>query len=146
ISLERLSDVGGRAGCPQPAATAQLQRIGLSATVAPLKEVAQFLVGTNRSCEIVDVSSAKKIDLRVYSPLGSNPYPVSGYTGVRLISELGRLVQENRTTLVFTNTRSGAEAAAFWLKEALPELASQVECHHASLDRDVRLEVEDRLK
>ena len=41
---------------------------------------------------------------------------------------------------------SGAEGAAFWLKEALPELADQIECHHASLDRDVRLEVEDRLK
>jgi ATP-dependent helicase Lhr and Lhr-like helicase len=123
-----------------------LQRIGLSATVAPLSEVAQFLVGTRRTCEIVDVSAAKKVDLRVYSPLGKNPYPPSGYTGERLIRELGRLVQENRTTLVFTNTRSGAEAAAFWLKQALPELADCIECHHASLDRDVRLEVEDRLK
>jgi ATP-dependent helicase Lhr and Lhr-like helicase len=123
-----------------------VQRIGLSATVAPLKEVAQFLVGTHRTCEIVDVSAAKKVDLRVYSPLGNNPYPPSGYTGERLIRELGRLVQENRTTLVFTNTRSGAEAASFWLKGVLPEMADQIECHHASLDRDVRLEVEDRLK
>jgi ATP-dependent Lhr-like helicase len=153
ISLERLTNVspasgrvsaidGDPAGCRRHV----LQRIGLSATVAPLKEVAQFLVGTNRSCDIVDSSAAKKVDLRVYSPLGKNPYPPSGYTGQRLIHELGRLVQENRTTLVFTNTRSGAEAAAFWLKEALPELADQIECHHASLDRDVRLEVEDRLK
>src|SRR6185436_14582015 len=139
LSMERfdrlIADAGGR-----------MQRIGLSATVAPLGEVAQFLVGTRRSCDIVDVSAAKKVDLRVYSPLGKNPYPPSGYTGQRLIHELGRLVQENRTTLVFTNTRSGAEAAAFWLKEALPELSDQIECHHASLDRDVRLEVEDRLK
>ncbi|HEY0550700.1 MAG TPA: DEAD/DEAH box helicase [Verrucomicrobiae bacterium] len=139
ISLERLSALN-----PQP--STPLQRIGLSATVAPLQEVAQYLVGTHRSCEIVDVSASKKIDLRVYSPLGKNPYPPSGYTGQRLIHELGRLVQENRTTLVFTNTRSGAEGAAFWLKEALPELSDQIECHHASLDRDVRLEVEDRLK
>ena len=127
-------------------AGAHLQRIGLSATVAPLSEVAQYLVGTQRKCEIVDASAAKKVDLRVYSPLGTNPYPPSGYTGQRLIRELGQLVQKNRTTLVFTNTRSGAEAAAFWLKEALPDLADQIECHHASLDRDVRLEVEDRLK
>jgi ATP-dependent Lhr-like helicase len=139
ISLERLSTLNS-----QPSTS--LQRIGLSATVAPLKEVAQFLVGTNRDCAIVDVSAAKKIDLQVYSPLGKDPYPPSGYTGQRLIHELGRLVQANRTTLVFTNTRSGAEAAAFWLKEALPQLADQIECHHASLDRDVRLEVEDRLK
>jgi ATP-dependent helicase Lhr and Lhr-like helicase len=139
ISLERLSVLNSQH-------STNLQRIGLSATVAPLSEVAQYLVGTRRACEIVDVSAAKKVDIRVYSPLGRNPYPAAGYTGQRLIRELGRLVQENRTTLVFTNTRSGAEAAAFWLKEALPEVATQIECHHASLDRDVRLEVEDRLK
>jgi ATP-dependent Lhr-like helicase len=139
ISLERLSTLNSRP-------STSLQRIGLSATVAPLRDVAKFLVGTNRECEIVDVSAVKRVDLRVYSPLGKDPYPPGGYTGQRLIHELGRLVQENRTTLVFTNTRSGAEAAAFWLKEALPELVDQIECHHASLDRDVRLEVEDRLK
>ena len=32
------------------------------------------------------------------------------------------------------------------LKELLPELSDQIETHHASLDRSVRLEVEDRLK
>ncbi len=58
-------------------AAASCQRIGLSATVAPLSEVAQFLVGTHRSCEIVDVSASKKVDLRVYSPLGKNPYPAA---------------------------------------------------------------------
>ncbi|HKQ37023.1 MAG TPA: DEAD/DEAH box helicase [Verrucomicrobiae bacterium] len=134
LSVERLN------------ANAQIQRIGLSATVAPLNEVAQYLVGTHRPCEIVDASTTKKIDLRVYSPLSKDPYPPSGYTGERLIKELARLVQGNRTTVIFTNTRSGAEAATFWLHREMPELTTQIECHHASLDRDVRLEVEDRLK
>src|SRR6185436_13645642 len=109
-------------------------------------KVAQFLTGTGRECSIVDATAAKKIDLRVYSPLSKNPYPESGYTGQRLIKELARLITQNRTTLIFSNTRSGAEAATFWLHGALPELATQIECHHASLDRDVRQEVEDRLK
>src|SRR5688500_18365048 len=122
------------------------QRIGPSATGAPLNEVGKFLVGTHRSCEVVDVSTSKKVDLRVYSPLGEDPYPPSGYTGQRLIRELAKLIGANRTTLVFSNTRSGAEAATFWLHQELPELAGQIECHHASLDRDVRQEVEDRLK
>ncbi len=123
-----------------------LQLIGLSATVAPLPEVAQFLVGTQGDCDILDVSTTKKIDLRVYSPLGKNPYPQSGFSGKRLICELARLVTKNRTTVVFTNTRSGAEASTYWLHQNLPELAGQIECHHGSLDRDVRQEVEDRLK
>ncbi|HEY6228157.1 MAG TPA: DEAD/DEAH box helicase [Verrucomicrobiae bacterium] len=139
ISMERLADLVAARGT-------KLQRIGLSATVAPVEDASRFLVGTNGACEIIDTSAAKKIDMRVYSPLGKNPYPPSGYTGERLIAELGRLVQANRTTLVFTNTRSGAEAATFWLQRALPELSDQIECHHASLGRDVRQEVEDRLK
>ncbi len=139
LSVERLAHlVSGRGR--------KLQRIGLSATVAPVQEAAKYLVGTAGDCEIIDTSAAKKIDLRVYSPLGKNPYPPSGYTGERLIKELGRLILANRTTLIFTNTRSGAEAAAFWLQRDIPELAEQIECHHASLGRDLRQEVEDRLK
>jgi ATP-dependent Lhr-like helicase len=136
LSLERLDDLRG----------GQLQRIGLSATVAPAGRIAEYLCGPGRTCAVLDVSAAKKIDMRVYSPLGKNPYPPSGYTGERLIKELARLVGENRTTLIFSNTRSGAEAATFWLHSALPELKEVIECHHASLDRDVRQEVEDRLK
>jgi ATP-dependent Lhr-like helicase len=139
ISVERLHALVA-------AESRTLQRIGLSATVAPVAEVAQFLCGVDRSCEVVDASAAKKIDLRVYSPLSKNPYPPSGYTGERLIKELARLITQHRTTLIFSNTRSGAEAATFWLHSALPELSGQIECHHASLDRDVRLDVEDRLK
>ena len=65
-------------------------------------------------------TTAKKVHLRVHTPLRKNPYPEAGYTGQRLIRELGQLVQAHRTTLVFTNTRSGAEASTYWLREALP--------------------------
>jgi ATP-dependent helicase Lhr and Lhr-like helicase len=140
LSIERLEHLRASTGHPP------LQRIGLSATVHPLPDVAAFLVGTGRPCEIIDVSTAKRIDLRVHTPLERNPYPSAGFTGVRLMRELAALIRRHRTTLVFTNTRSGAEAATYWLRENLAELAEQVECHHASLDRDLRLDVEDRLK
>lgn len=136
LALERL-EVLRPAGAP-------LQRIGLSATVHPLSEVASFLVGAGRPCALVEAASPKQIQLSVYSPLQREPYPPAGFSGVRLVRELAKLIRAHRTTLVFTNTRSGAESATYWLKEQLPELA--VECHHASLDREARLEVEDRLK
>jgi ATP-dependent Lhr-like helicase len=123
-----------------------LQRIGLSATVSPLEKVACFLGGSQGAADIVDVSTKKRIDLRLYTPLQKDPYPLAGFSGVRMIRALGKLIQKFRTTLVFTNTRSGAESTTYWLKESLPALAGQIECHHASLDRDLRLEVEDRLK
>src|SRR4029078_5153253 len=34
----------------------------------------------------------------------------------------------------------------YWLREKFPDLADAIECHHASLERDVRRAVEDRLK
>lgn len=135
LSLERLELNSGR-----------LQRIGLSATVAPLDEVGRFLTGTVGACEIVDASSAKKVELKVHTPLRKNPYPESGYTGLRLVRELGELIRKHQTTLVFSNTRSGAEATTYWLRERFPDLAEVIECHHASLERDVRRDVEDRLK
>ncbi len=136
LSLERLGALTG----------GKLQRIGLSATVAPLEEVGRFLTGTRGDCALVDATAAKKIHLRVHTPLRKNPYPEAGYTGQRLIRELGQLIRAHRTTLVFTNTRSGAEASTYWLRETCPDLASVIECHHASLDRDLRQDVEDRLK
>ena len=139
LSLERLDAL--RAEGLRP-----LQRIGLSATVAPVERVARFLCGDSRPCAIIQAATAKQIELKVYTPLQKDPYPMAGFTGVRMMGALGKLIRKFRTTLVFTNTRSGAESATFWLKEKLPDLASQIECHHGSLDRDSRLEVEDRLK
>ncbi|HMO64482.1 MAG TPA: DEAD/DEAH box helicase, partial [Verrucomicrobiota bacterium] len=149
LSLERLDHLGAEGGQEPLAVSRQpsaIQRLGLSATVAPLDEVAGFLAGAGRPCDVVDVSADKRVELDVYTPLQREPYPAAGYTGARLLRELAALVQVHRTTLVFTNTRSGAETATFRLKEALPELAERIECHHASLDRDVRQDVEDRLK
>ncbi len=139
LSLERLDALKSAGAIP-------LRRIGLSATVAPLDDVAQFLVGTEGRCEVLDISSAKRLDIRLYTPLQKDPYPLAGFSGVRMIRALAKLVLKFRTTLVFTNTRSGAESATFRLKEALPDLADRIECHHGSLDRDLRLDVEDRLK
>ncbi len=135
LSLERLDQLCG-----------PLQRIGLSATISPLDEVARFLTGTHGQCTTLDVSSSKKVKLSVHTPLRKNPYPEAGYTGQRMIRELGSLIRKHRTTLVFCNVRSGAEATTYWLRESFPDLASEIECHHASLERDVRREVEDRLK
>jgi ATP-dependent Lhr-like helicase len=145
LSLERLAALAAEPGIGHPGH--RLQRIGLSATVAPIEEVGRFLTGAREpECAIVDAASAKKIHLRVHTPLRKDPYPEAGYTGQRLIRELGQLIRAHRTTLVFTNTRSGAEASTFWLRETCPDLAGVIECHHASLDRDLRQEVEDRLK
>lgn len=121
-------------------------RVGLSATAAPLDLLAQFLVGEGRECRIAQAQTEKKSLVEVFSPIRRQPYPPAGYTGVRLYAELAELIRRRKSVLVFTNVRSAAEQVGLRLKELLPDLAPQIEIHHASLDRSVRLEVEDRLK
>lgn len=123
-----------------------LIRIGLSATVAPLETVAEFLVGPGRPCRIAEITQSKPAKIEVFSPLREHAYPPAGYTATRVLKELGTLLVQRETTLIFTNTRSGAESIGLRLKQLLPELSDMIEVHHASLDRGVRLEIEDRLK
>ncbi len=62
LSMERLTKLAG-----------DYTRIGLSATVSPIEEVAKYLVGYKngklRECKIVDCSFAKQLDLKVLSPV-----------------------------------------------------------------------------
>ena len=121
-------------------------RIGLSATAAPVEVLARFLVGVNRPCVIAEAQAEKKSIVEVFSPIRRKPYPPAGYTGARLYAELADLIRRQQSVIVFTNVRSAAEQTGMQLKELLPELADQIEIHHGSLDRSVRLDVEDRLK
>lgn len=121
-------------------------RIGLSATVAPLPTVASFLVGPMRSARIVEISQRKAAHIEVFSPLDRRAYPPAGHTAARVMRQLAAFLGKTRTTLIFTNTRSAAELIGLRLKQLLPDLAPLIEVHHASIDRSVRLEVEDRLK
>lgn len=138
VSLERLERIRGNV---EP-----LCRIGLSATVAPLKEVGAFLSGSGQACRIREASIGRRSLIEVMTPLRRQAYPPAGYTATRVITDMARIVDGNRATLIFTNTRSGAERISHRLKLALPDLSESIECHHSSLDRDVRQEVEDRLK
>ncbi len=138
VSVERLERLIG----PER----DLCRVGLSATVAPLDEVGHFLTGVDRTCHIEEAKIERRALVEVLTPLRRKAYPPAGYTASRVIRDIAQIVDRNTATLIFTNTRSGAENLTHRLKLTLPKLAPQIEAHHSSLDRDVRLEVEDRLK
>ena len=138
VSLERLEKrVGSKQG---------LVRVGLSATAAPLPLLAELLAGVDRPCEIVRAKIPRRRRVEVLSPLRKDPYPPAGWTAGRVLRDIARLVEQKQSMIVFCNTRSTTESLAHRLKVALPKIADQIEAHHGSLDRDVRLEVEDRLK
>lgn len=141
LSLERLQEF----------AECEMIRIGLGATLHPLEEAAKFLVGFKkgrlRNCSIVDVSWYKPYDLKVLCPVSDLIHVSAERLNHKLYEVLDRLIAEHKTTLVFTNTRSGTERVVFHLKDGWGEKYNDtIGAHHGSLSRHIRLEVEDRLK
>ncbi|MFQ6011111.1 MAG: ATP-dependent helicase [Nitrososphaerales archaeon] len=125
-------------------------RIGLSATIHPLKDVALFLGGMNknsgRKVEIIDERFVKATELSVTSPVSDLVHTSSKYASSNMYAHLKDLVKSNRTTLVFTNTRSGTERVVYQLSKMNVVDVDELAAHHSSLSRDSRREVEDRLK
>lgn len=127
--------------------TGEMTRVGLSATQAPIEEIAKFLGGYEngepREVNIIEVMGEKRLDLSVISPVDDMtllPYEI---VNSRMYDRLKEMVQDHRTTLIFTNTRSGAENVAYKLKDRGVE---NIAAHHGSLSKETRLEVEDDLK
>ena len=137
LSLERLQNI-----------SPGICRIGASATISPLSEIAKFLVGTNRDCIIVDVQYLKKFDLKVVSPV--NDLVNTSYQEIfnKMYNLIHELIQEHKTTLIFTNTRAGTESVVHNLKEKFPEdyNESNISAHHGSLSKELRFNTEDNLK
>ncbi len=119
------------------------QRIGLSATCAPLPIMAQFLVGTGRPCAIAAVPDQSAIDLAV-EPLqsdGGNPGFMAG-----LLNRLNTEISVNQTTLIFTNTRALAERLTWALKRRFSATKHRIAVHHSSIAALRRRIVERQLK
>jgi len=108
-------------------------RIGLSATVAPLEEVAKFLVGfdtrtnTPRDCKVVDVNFVKQLDLKVMSPVKNLMKASYDEISTATYKLIDQLIQTHRTTLIFTNTRSATERVVHYLKERFPKHYTRIE-------------------
>ncbi|MFE8009751.1 DEAD/DEAH box helicase [Streptomyces sp. NPDC057418] len=126
VSLERLDEL-----LPRPA-----RRIGLSATVRPVDEVARFL-SPQRRVEIVQPPSAKEFDLSVVVPvedlgeLGGSPATDGGAGQAdkpsiwpHVEERIADLVQAHRSTIVFANSRRLAERLCNRLNEIAYERAT----------------------
>ena len=125
VSLERLDAL-----LAKPA-----QRIGLSATVRPVDEVATFLAG-GRSVTVVQPPAAKTVELDVIVPIEDMTQlgePIDDLTGAaagqqrrasiwpHVEERVLDLVEAHRSTIVFANSRKLAER----LTARLNELASE---------------------
>jgi ATP-dependent Lhr-like helicase len=120
----------------------RIQKIGLSATVEPIEEVARYLSDDAR---VIQVGRRRAMDLGVEVPRQQDLGAVAtNEQWSEIYDRIAALVQQHRTTLVFVNTRKLSERVAHHLGERLGEQA--VLPHHGSLSRELRLDAERRLK
>ncbi|MBP2171735.1 ATP-dependent helicase [Methanococcus voltae] len=142
LSLERLRELTNN----------EFVRIGCSATVEPLDEVASYLGGyydteTPRPVEIVDTRFVRSYDMELICPVPDLIMSTPEEISKKLYGELHKLIQEHENTLIFTNTRGGAERILYNLRRKFPEYTEENSgSHHGSLSRDKRLEIESKLK
>ncbi|GAA0195575.1 ATP-dependent helicase [Halobaculum roseum] len=150
-------------------------RIGCSATIEPLSTMAKFLVGgqagdgevdaagdgtidaadgtddgvepwTPRDCEIVDTRFVRDFDLRLECPADDLIDTPRDVVNERFYDRLRELIDGHENTLVFTNTRSGAERVLTNLRERYGYDEADSGCHHGSMSKEHREAVEEKLK
>jgi ATP-dependent Lhr-like helicase len=140
VGLERLRDVVEK----------EFQTIGLSATVGSPERIARFLVGKGRPCEIVRVPVEKSLALGVVSPKASSEDRIlaeSIYSFPEVAARLRTIrdiVRRYKSVLIFTNTRTEAEALASRFRVWDPNFPIGI--HHSSLSKATREAVERNLK
>ncbi|MCQ8893801.1 MAG: DEAD/DEAH box helicase [Methanolinea sp.] len=120
VALERIREYSG-----------EFQRIGLSATVGNPEDVGRFLCGT-REFSIVSVPVAESLDISV---------EFAGESFESQCEWVSRAINTHSSTLVFVNTRVTAEALGHVLYPR-----GDVEVHHGSLSKEVRIDAEERFK
>src|SRR5262249_38397031 len=130
LTLERLEHLAGR----------KLHRIGLSATVKPIEEVACFL---SPSARIINVGHRRAMDLAVEVPKDEVGPVASNEMWGEIYGRLCELIDQHRTTLIFVNNRRLAERVSYQLGQRLG--SNVVLPHHGSLSRTLRLDAEQKL-
>jgi ATP-dependent Lhr-like helicase len=137
LSLERLEEIS----------VLPPVRIGLSATVAPIDEIGNFLVGMGRECLIAEVEGSKKLDVKVLITVENLIDNEKDKLHSSLYSLINDLVQAHKTSVIFTNTRAATERVIHHLKEMFPEKYLQnIGAHHSSLSKEHRFEIEEKLR
>ncbi|MBR0856095.1 ligase-associated DNA damage response DEXH box helicase [Bradyrhizobium liaoningense] len=124
----------------------QMRAIGLSATVAEPDQLARFLVaqpgGKEAAADIVVAGGAAPPLVEMLDTRERLPW--AGHSARHALAEIYELIKQNKTTLVFVNTRSQAEML-FQELWRMNDDGLAIALHHGSLDVAQRRKVEDAM-
>lgn len=118
---------------------------GITATIGNLEEAMNVLIPYEVKKTQVMAREKKKIQIQSVFPDDVEVLPWAGHLGTRLADKIIPIILESQTTLIFTNTRSQAEMWYQVLLTAYPDFAGQIAIHHSSVDKDLRIWIEENL-
>ncbi|MEN0020953.1 MAG: ligase-associated DNA damage response DEXH box helicase [Planctomycetota bacterium] len=114
----------------------------LSATLANLDEAAHAAVGVDTEPVVISGDIDRPVELGTLLPDPGDSFPWAGHMGLTMLPKLLEVLDPERSTLVFTNTRSQAERWYQSLLVAKPDWAPILGLHHGSIDREERARIE----
>jgi ATP-dependent Lhr-like helicase len=135
LALEYIQSI-----CPS-----SFRRWAVSATIGNLEDAASTLLGKNLPIHIIKAKIEKKIILNSVFPDEIEKYPWAGHLGIRMLEKVIPIIEDGKTVLLFTNTRSQTEIWYQKILESRPDWAGWIAMHHGSLDMSVRSWVEESL-
>ncbi|WP_136466858.1 ligase-associated DNA damage response DEXH box helicase [Flagellimonas onchidii] len=123
---------------------------GISATIGNLEQAREVLLGpTSLELEnsiLVKANLNKKITVKSIIPEQMETFPWRGHLGLHLLEEVVPIINNSKTTLLFTNTRGQCEIWFQKILEKHPEYAGEIAMHHGSINKDTRLWVEQAIR
>ncbi|MBQ7701607.1 MAG: DEAD/DEAH box helicase, partial [Candidatus Methanomethylophilaceae archaeon] len=138
VAMERLANLAG-----------EYQRIGLSATVGNVNEVARFLSGIKRKVTICQHDTHRDYEINVECPAPcEDPVLIDKLQCepniLAVMVRCREMIENGRSTLFFVNTRETAEWMA--ARYHVWDENISIDVHHGSLSKENRMDMEDRFK
>ncbi|MEM9362415.1 MAG: ligase-associated DNA damage response DEXH box helicase [Bacteroidota bacterium] len=128
----------------------ELRIWGISATIGNLDQAREVLLGPNsqafENSILVQAKLNKKITVKSIIPEKMETFPWRGHLGLHLLEEVVPIINNSKTTLLFTNTRSQCEIWFQKILEKHPEYAGEIAMHHGSVNKETRIWVEQAIR
>ena len=119
---------------------------GISATIGNKKLAREVLLGPTEKFTVIEAKIKKKIKVHSLLPKTMERFPWRGHLGINLVPQVVKIIKKNKSTLIFTNTRAQCEIWFHRLLDIAPDLAGSIAMHHGSIDKKIRLWVEESLR
>ena len=123
---------------------------GISATIGNLEQARKVLLGPSspelENSVLVKANLNKKITVKSIIPKEMETFPWRGHLGLHLLDQVVPIINNSKTTLLFTNTRSQCEIWFQKILEKYPEFAGEMAMHHGSINKETRLWVEQAIR